>query len=130
MWKLRRRLREKARLFPDAFDVSRLRGIMTLRDFDDKITAHYCGFTGAVDYYDRAAAANVLDRITVPTFILHARNDPFIRILPETRQKILSNPNITFIETDDGGHCSFLTNPDGDDGRWAEQQVLEFLRKF
>ena len=130
VWKLRRRLREKARLFPDAFDVSRLRGIMTLRDFDDKITAHYCGFTGAVDYYDRAAAANVLDRITVPTFILHARNDPFIRILPETRQKILSNPNITFIETDDGGHCSFLTNPDGDDGRWAEQQVLEFLRKF
>ncbi|HEV2733019.1 MAG TPA: alpha/beta fold hydrolase [Terriglobales bacterium] len=130
VWKLRRRLRAKARLFPDAFDVSRLRGVMTLRDFDDKITAHYCGFTGAVDYYDRAAAANVLDRITVPTFILHARNDPFIRILPETRQKILANPNITFIETDDGGHCSFLTNPDGDDGRWAEQQVLEFLRKF
>jgi predicted alpha/beta-fold hydrolase len=130
VWKLRRRLRAKARLFPDAFDVSRLRGVMTLRDFDDKITAHYCGFTGAVDYYDRAAAANVVDRVTVPAFILHARNDPFIRILPETRQKILSNPNITFIETEDGGHCSFLTNPDGDDGRWAEQQVLEFLRGF
>jgi len=130
MWKLRRRLRAKARLFPGAFDVSRLRGVMTLRDFDDKITAYYCGFSGADDYYARAAAANVVDRITVPTFILHARNDPFIRILPETRQKILSNPNITFIETADGGHCSFLTNPDGDDGRWAEQQILEFLRRF
>jgi predicted alpha/beta-fold hydrolase len=130
MWKLRRRLRAKARLFPDAFDVSRLRGVITLRDFDDKITAYYCGFSGADDYYARAAAAKVVDRIAVPTFILHARNDPFIRILPETRQKILSNPNITFIETEDGGHCSFLTNPDGDDGRWAEQQVLEFLRRF
>jgi len=129
MWKLRRRLRQKVRLFPETFDVSRLRGVKTLREFDDKITAHYCGFLGAADYYYRAAAANVMDRIAVPAFILHARNDPFIRILPETREKILGNPNITFVETDDGGHCSFLTNPDGDDGRWAERQVVEFLRK-
>jgi hypothetical protein len=130
MWQLRRRLRMKARLFPNTFDTARLRGVTTLRDFDDKITAHYCGFEGASDYYERSAAANVIDRITVPTLILHAGNDPFIRILPETRQKILSNPNITFIETEDGGHCSFLAKPDGDDGRWAERQVVEFLREF
>ncbi len=130
MWKLRNRLRTKARLFPQVFDPSRLRGVTTLRDFDDKITAYYCGFAGADDYYARAAAANVVGRISVPTFILHAANDPFIRILPETRQKILSNPNITFVETKDGGHCSFLAQPDGDDGRWAERQVVEFLRRF
>jgi predicted alpha/beta-fold hydrolase len=130
IWKLRRRLRSKARLFPKVFETSRLRGVTTLREFDDKITAHYCGFTGAVDYYSRAAAANVVDRIAVPAFILHAANDPFIRILPETRKKILANPNITFLETEDGGHCSFLAQPDGDDGRWAESQILEFLRKY
>jgi predicted alpha/beta-fold hydrolase len=130
MWQLRRRLRAKARLFPKAFDTSRLRGLATLRDFDDKITAYYCGFQGASDYYERSAAANVVDRIAVPTLILHAANDPFIRILPETRQKILSNPNITFVETEDGGHCSFLAKPDGDDGRWAERRVVEFLREF
>jgi len=130
MWQLRRRLRAKARLFPQVFDTSRMRGVTSLRDFDDKVTAHYCGFEGASDYYERSAAANVVDRIAVPTLILHAANDPFIRILPETRRKILSNPNITFIETDDGGHCSFLAQPDGDDGRWAERQVVEFLRAF
>jgi predicted alpha/beta-fold hydrolase len=130
MWNLRRRLMAKARLFPGVFDTSRLRGITSLRDFDDKITAYYCGFEGAADYYQRAAAANVIDRIAVPTLILHAANDPFIRILPETRQKILSNPQITFVETEDGGHCSFLGEPDGDDGRWAERQVVEFLRAF
>jgi uncharacterized protein len=130
IWKLRRRLRSKARLFPKAFETSRLRGVSTLREFDDKITAHYCGFTGAVDYYARAAAANVVDRIAVPAFILHAANDPFIRILPETRKKILANPNIIFLETEDGGHCSFLAQPDGDDGRWAESQILEFLREY
>jgi len=130
MWKLRGRLRAKARLFPSVFDTSRLRGLTSLRDFDDQITAYYCGFEGASDYYQRSAAANVVDRIAVPALILHAANDPFIRILPETRQKILSNPNITFVETEDGGHCSFLAQPDGDDGRWAERQVVEFLRSF
>jgi hypothetical protein len=130
IWKLRNRLRGKARLFPRVFDTSRLRGVFSLRDFDDKVTAHYCGFAGADDYYARAAAANVVDRIAVPAFILNAANDPFIRILPETREKILSNPNITFVETEDGGHCSFLAQPDGDDGRWAERQVVEFLRQF
>ena len=130
MWQLRRRLRVKAGLFPQVFDRSRARGVTSLRDFDDKVTAYYCGFDGASDYYQRSAAANVVDRIAVPTLILHAANDPFIRILPETRQKILSNRNITFVETEDGGHCSFLAQPDGDDGRWAERQVVEFLRTF
>ncbi len=130
MWQLRRRLMAKARLFPGIFDTSRMRGVTTLRDFDDKVTAYYCGFEGASDYYQRSAAANVVERIAVPALILHAANDPFIRILPETRQKILSNPNIRFIETADGGHCSFLSAADGDDGRWAETQVVEFLRRF
>jgi uncharacterized protein len=128
--KLRQRLRAKARLFPGQFDLSRLRGVSTLRDFDDKITAFYCGFTGADDYYARAAAAPLLDRIAVPALILYAANDPFIRILPETRRKILANPNITFVETNDGGHCSFLANRDDDDGHWAERQILQFLHSF
>jgi len=130
IWKLRRRLLAKARLFPGMFDTTRLKGVTSLRDFDDKITAYYSGFAGAADYYARAAAANVVDRVAVPALILHAANDPFIRILPETRQKILANPNLTFVETEDGGHCSFLAHPDGDDGRWAETQIIHFLQRF
>jgi predicted alpha/beta-fold hydrolase len=127
------RFRRKARLFPETFDASRLRGIKSLRDFDDRITAYYCGFTGADDYYDRAAAAHVVDRIARPTLVIHAANDPFIRILPETRQKILSNHNILYIETDDGGHCAFVGDREGlstYDGRWAEREVVEFAKQF
>ena len=128
-----KRLRRKARLFPTHFDASRLRGISTLRMFDDRITAHYCGFAGADDYYARAAAANVIDRIAVPTLIIHADNDPFIRIQPETLRRVTANPNITYVETDDGGHCAFLGERNGDtidDGRWAEREVVEFARQF
>jgi uncharacterized protein len=127
------RLRRKARLFPASFDASRLRGIRTLRAFDDRITAHYCDFTGADDYYARAAAASVIDRIARPTLVIHAANDPFIRILPETRHALLSNPHITYFETEDGGHCAFIGERDGDtayDGRWAEREVVEFAKQF
>jgi predicted alpha/beta-fold hydrolase len=125
-----RRIRTKARLFPGEFDLSRLRGVSSLRMFDDRITAYYCGFAGADDYYARAAAANGVDRIAVPTLIIHAANDPFIRIRPETLQRIAANPNITYVETDDGGHCAFLGERNGDpadDGRWAEREVVEFV---
>lgn len=128
-----RRIRRKAKFFPEAFDLSRLRGVSSLRLFDDRITAHYCGFAGADDYYARAAAANVLDRIAVPALVIHAANDPFIRMLPETRQRILANRNITYIETHDGGHCAFVgqrNGEPGDDGRWAEREVVEFVRQF
>ena len=37
LWKLKGRLRTKARLFPDAFDTARLRGIASLRDFDARL---------------------------------------------------------------------------------------------
>jgi predicted alpha/beta-fold hydrolase len=128
-----RRFRRKVRLFPDAYDASRLHGVKTLREFDERIIAHYCGFAGADDYYDRAAAAHVIDRIACPALVIHAANDPFVRILPETREKLLANRNITYIETEDGGHCAFVGERDGDagyDGRWAEREVVEFAKQF
>ena len=64
----------------------------SLREFDNKIVARYCGFRDADDYYYRAASARVVDRIAVPTLILRALDDPFIRLLPETRAALLANP--------------------------------------
>jgi uncharacterized protein len=148
LWALRRRMLQKARLFPGQFDVRRLRGIRSLREFDDKVTAYYCGFTGVDDYYDRASAAHVVERIAVPTLVLYAANDPFVRITAGTRRKMSSNPNITFVETDDGGHCAFVGKRSGfssrlttgaaanaidgryNDGFWAEHSIVDFLRRF
>ena len=126
-----RRMRAKAKFFPQDFDLARLRGVTSLRLFDDRITAYYCGFNGADDYYARASASNVVDRIAVPTLIIHAANDPFIRMLPETRARIAANSHIKYVETTDGGHCAFIGQPDGNgyDGRWAEREVVEFVRE-
>jgi len=138
LWALRRRMLHKARLFPEHFDPKKLRGIRSLREFDDKVTAYYCGFTGVDDYYDRASAAHVVGQIAVPALVLHSANDPFIRITPETRRKFLANPNVTFVEPEDGGHCAFIGARNGaggdddaqDDGYWAETAIVNFLRRF
>lgn len=126
---LMRRYRRKARLFPQIYGgVSRWP--TSIREFDDIITARYCGFSGAEDYYTRAAASRVIDRIAVPTLVVHANDDPFIRLTIETRGKIAANPWITFLETDRGGHCAFLATPNGYDGRWAERQMILFFRSI
>jgi predicted alpha/beta-fold hydrolase len=65
----------------------------------------------------------------VPTLIVHALDDPFIRMLPSTRHALLNNPDVTLLETQHGGHCAFLApaTHETDDGRWAEQTLLSFL---
>ncbi|WP_370521135.1 YheT family hydrolase [Edaphobacter sp. 12200R-103] len=124
------RFRRKVALFPHVYDPGRADQIRSIRDFDERITAFYSGFTGADDYYFRAASARVLDIIAVPTVILNAADDPFIRLLPESRERIAGNPRITFLETSHGGHCAFLAAPDqatNYDGYWAEHTLLRFL---
>lgn len=127
---LLKRFRRKAALFPRAFDPQVATGIGSVREFDNRITALYSGFQSADDYYYRAAAARVLDRVTVPTLVIHACDDPFIRLTPSTRAIIEANPHITLLETERGGHCAFLgpSDPaDGNDGYWAEHTALRFV---
>lgn len=124
---LRRRFRRKAELFPEIYSTEGLERIATLRQFDDRITARYSGFQGADDYYARAASSRVAPGIAVPTLVLHALDDPFIRMLPATRAVLLANPRVELIETTHGGHCAFLAPAAGYDGYWAEKLLLDFL---
>jgi len=130
LWSLRRRLQRKAALYPGQFELRHLRGVRSIRDFDDQITARHFGFLDAQDYYTRAASTRVLERIAVPTLVVHADDDPFIRVLPETREKLLRNPHITYVETRHGGHCAFLAEAKGYDGRWAERQAIAFIQRI
>jgi uncharacterized protein len=123
-----RRFRRKASMHPDRYALDSADRVRSLREFDDKIVARYCGFRDADDYYYRAAAARVIDRIAVPTLILVAKDDPFIRILPETRASLLDNSHIDFVETGHGGHCAFLSQDPGDDTHWAEATLIRYLQ--
>jgi hypothetical protein len=125
--RLMRRYRRKAELFPAIYAKNGIGPVRSLRDFDDKIVARYCGFRDADDYYYRAAAARVIHKVAVPSLILRALDDPFIRLTAETRAKILANPNIALVETPHGGHCAYLCADRGDEIHWAEATVVRYL---
>ena len=128
--RLMRRFRRKAALFPGIYRTRGLGPVRSLREFDDKIVAAYCGFRDADDYYYRAASARVVDRIVTPTLVLHALDDPFVRLTPETRSAILANAHIRLVETPHGGHCAFLCQHPGDEIHWAESTVVRYLLQF
>jgi len=122
------RYRRKAAMHPDRYAADAADRIRSLREFDDKIVARYCGFRDADDYYFRAAAARVIHRIGVPALVILAKDDPFIRLLPETRERLNANPFVSFVETQHGGHCAFLSRDSGDDTHWAEATIIRYLQ--
>jgi len=133
---LMRRFRRKAALYPQIYSVGEAGQPRTIREFDEKITAPYSGFTGADDYYARSSSARVVSTIVLPTLVLHAFDDPFIRLTSTTRSALEANTAVKFIETQHGGHCAFLAKTrsakTGDNAlnssrHWAESTLLRFL---
>jgi hypothetical protein len=123
------RVRRRIVLFPAIYGDAEINKIRSMRLFDEHIVARYGGFTGADDYYFSVASSRYADRFNVPTLILKSLDDPFIRMLPSTREALIANPNVTYVETQRGGHCAFLESPQNDDdGRWAERTLLGFLQ--
>jgi predicted alpha/beta-fold hydrolase len=127
---LKRRMRTKARLQPGAFDLAVLATIRTVREFDERVTAPHFGFRNASDYYDRASAMRVVDRIRVPTLIITAEDDPFVPSQAFRDPKVTSNPHIDLRLCEHGGHCGFVGERSGmDDGYWAENQIVAFVEQ-
>jgi predicted alpha/beta-fold hydrolase len=123
------RVRRRMVLFPAIYADAPVDRIHTMRGFDHEIVARYGGFRDADDYYYSVASSKYAGALRLPTLIVHALDDPFIRMLPETRGALIENPQVTFVETQHGGHCAFLAAAKADDGRWAERMLLEFLMR-
>ena len=121
------RVRRKSNLFPDIYSSAGLEKIRSMRLFDEHVVARYGGFSNANDYYYTVASSQYAESFSLPTLIVHSLDDPFIRMLPATRTALIENPNVTYVETQHGGHCAFLAQPGNDDGRWAETTLLGFL---
>jgi len=127
---LKARMRRKNRHRPGAFDLRPLARIKTVREFDEVYTAPHFGFAGADDYYYRASAMRVIDRIAVPALVITAEDDPFVPHQPFGDPKVTGNPNITLRISRHGGHCGFVGPASAeDDGYWAETQIVTFVAR-
>jgi predicted alpha/beta-fold hydrolase len=127
---LQGRMRRKERHFPGLFNLDGLWKVWSIRTFDDRYTAPHHGYQGAGDYYRRASAMRVIDRVARPALILSAADDPFVPPHIFDAPEVANNPSITTVITPSGGHCAFVEPDDAAasyDGYFAERTVVDFL---
>ena len=120
------KIEAKARAFPGKLKTDGIRAIRSLQEFDDRYTAPLHGFRDAADYWKRASARQFLPRISIPTLILNARNDPFLTADSMPGPEAEANPSLFLEAPESGGHVGFLDLARGVQP-WSERRVAEFL---
>ena len=128
--RLKQRIRTNHKLYPERYDISGLDEVHTLREFDDRYTALAHGFADANDYYHRSSSLRLVDRIRIPSLIIHAEDDPFIPITSLRDPAVAGNPYILLLAPEQGGHVAFISaDREADNDRfWAENRVVEFCK--
>lgn len=105
--------------------VKGLSEIKTLIAFDNEYTAPLHGYKDALDYYEQCSSLYFLNKITIPTLIVNAKNDPFLsdHCYP-TADKLA--PSVCFETPHEGGHVGF-SRFDGNGLYWSELRALDFI---
>ena len=107
-----------------------LRGIRSVFEMDDRITAPNFGFQGAEHYYRTQSANQFLERIRVPTLFITAKDDTFIPFRIYDHPAFQQNPCLQLRATDHGGHLGFLAKgrPQGRPRLWLDHAIMEWIR--
>lgn len=107
-------------------DLTQLRALKKLRDFDDVITARAHGFHDATDYYRRCSAMPLLPGVAKPLLIIHAKDDPFMtdEVIPAPN---LLPASVTYQLTEYGGHVGFVGGTLRNPQMWLEQRIPQWL---
>jgi predicted alpha/beta-fold hydrolase len=100
-----------------------LRGIATIWEFDDRVTAPLHGYRDAEDYYTRCSSLRFLDAIGTDTLLIQSRNDPLIpaNALPDPGRL---PANVRLELQGHGGHVGFIS---GQRENWLEQRIVQFV---
>lgn len=104
---LKASVRHKAGRLPLPVPTHELDGLNSFHAFDDRVTGPLHGFRDAQHYYTSSSSRQFLNRIRIPTLIVHAADDPFMpaSVIPESNE--LSD-TIEFDQHRHGGHVGFV----------------------
>lgn len=108
-------------------NVYRTSALMSLRQFDDAYTTKAGGFRDADDYYARCSARPHLSKITVPTVILMAKDDPFIPWQHAVESQ--PSPAVHLHLEASGGHMGYLSR-DLPGHRWLPFAVEHYAKEL
>jgi hypothetical protein len=129
MGMLRESYRRRVRARPDLFEAGRERGALTVRDYDEAITAPYGGYADAADYYARSSAGPWLAAIDRPALVLAAADDPMIPGESLTRWPLSPSGRVRREIAATGGHVGFVGRSEAPGSFCAAPRVLDFLEE-
>ena len=124
---LKPKLELKSNMFPGVLDMTKFEQVKTWWDFDTTFTSKIFGFKNADEYYDQGSANNYIAKISIPTLIINALNDPFLDNPSFPYLLCKDHPHVHLITPKRGGHVGF-TLP-GKKYTWVEKMGLDFMRK-
>lgn len=107
--RLRNRVSRKSKLSPHVYSTAELNQVRTIWEFDDRFTAPLFGFGTAANYYATQSAVRYLDRIRIPTLVICSKDDPLVPFEIYDHPAFRSNPALTLMGTEHGGHLGFLS---------------------
>jgi len=121
---------QRAEMMSRFIDLEKMRKVKTIREFDELLTAPLSGFDGAFHYYREASSLGWIPRITTPTLLLHAKDDPLLPWELLTGREVSDNHCLLLHLTEAGGHVAFIARRGRRDidRSWAENRVIDFLR--
>ena len=119
--------RRRQRRRPDLYEAGRERGLRTIREYDEVITAPYGGYASAEDYYRLSSAGPRLESLTRPALVLAALDDPMVPGDSVARWPLPASGLVQREMTFTGGHVGFAA-PTSAPGRfWAAERALAFV---
>ncbi len=118
----------KLKAYPGSLpvDLRQLKSMRRIREFDDSITSKIHGFADAIDYYRQCSAMPTLSKITKPTLIIHAKDDPFMDHHSIPAQEELPD-NVEYQLTEHGGHVGFIGGTLRHPEMWLEKRIPAWL---
>jgi predicted alpha/beta-fold hydrolase len=119
--------RERHALRPDLFPAGRERGLSTVREYDEAITAPHGGFASAAEYYERSSAGPQLAAIRRPTLLLSAADDPMIPVASVRGFALPPGGHVLREIEPTGGHVGFVGPSSAPRRFWAAERALAFL---
>lgn len=94
-------------------------------EYDEFFIGPRHGFEGAEDYYDKNKPLRFLPGIRVPTLMIAAADDPWIPVSTYRGFDWQSNPALTPLLPNGGGHVGFYAA--GDNVAWSDRAIERFL---
>lgn len=105
-------------------NLAKAQKLKMVADFDALYTAPCLGFNSALDYYRAASSVNRFEGVKIPLLSINSKDDPVVGEETIPQASIENNPNVLVIETDLGGHLTYMQS-NGES--WVTLELAKFI---